>query len=120
MTTRQKLIDRLQKLYPELLKQDMHELVVQSFDHIAEELSKGNRVEIRGFGTLDVAKRRVVSPFENCETPKERKIVQYKASKAILEEVNYRIHPEDRGGCSVVGGRRTYGRVLIRCRKNQL
>jgi hypothetical protein len=36
------------------------------------------------------------------------------APKEILEEIKYRIHPDDRGGCSVIQGRRTYGRVLIK------
>jgi integration host factor subunit beta len=89
MTTRQKLIDRLSALYPELPKEDIHEVVLQTFDHIGDELSKGNRVEIRGFGTLDVAKRKVVSGFKHAsKNPQQRKVVQYKASKNILEEVN--------------------------------
>lgn len=39
------------------------------------------------------------------------------APKEVLETLGYCIHPEDRGGCSVVNGKRTYGRVLIRRRK---
>lgn len=39
------------------------------------------------------------------------------APKDVLERLGYRIHPEDRGGCSVVSGKRTYGRILIRHRK---
>lgn len=35
----------------------------------------------------------------------------------ILEEVGYRQHPEDRGGVTIVDGRRTYARILIQ-RKN--
>ncbi len=89
MTTRQKLIDKLSEKYPELSKQDVYEAVLECFDYIGEELSKGNRVEIRGFGTLDVAKRKVVSPFKHgSKTLEERKVVQYKASKNLLEEVN--------------------------------
>ena len=38
------------------------------------------------------------------------------APKEALREVGYHIHPEDRGGCSVIGGKRTYGRILIRRR----
>lgn len=40
------------------------------------------------------------------------------APKEVLMEVKYRVHPEDRGGCSVVDGKRTYGRILIRHRKD--
>lgn len=89
MTTRQKLIDKLSEQYPELPKQDIYEVVLKCFDNIAEELSKGNRIEIRGFGTLDVVKRKVVSPFKHAaKSMQKRKVVQYKASKNILEEVN--------------------------------
>lgn len=35
------------------------------------------------------------------------------APKEILERLNYQKNPEDRGGCTVIDGRRTYGRVLI-------
>lgn len=32
----------------------------------------------------------------------------------ILKEVGYQVHPEDRGGCGVVNGKRQYARILIR------
>ena len=32
----------------------------------------------------------------------------------ILEEIGYKAHPEDRGGCGVVNGKRLYSRILIR------
>jgi hypothetical protein len=31
-----------------------------------------------------------------------------------LSEVNYRIHPEDRGGVGIINGRRAYARIMIR------
>ena len=36
------------------------------------------------------------------------------APKDVLEFLNYQPHPEDRGGCTVIQGKRTYGRILIR------
>lgn len=36
------------------------------------------------------------------------------APKEILDELQYVKHKEDRGGCPVVSGKRTYGRILIR------
>lgn len=36
------------------------------------------------------------------------------APSAVLKEVGYTIHPEDRGGCGVVKGQRQYSRILIR------
>jgi hypothetical protein len=39
------------------------------------------------------------------------------APKEILKRLNYQKHPEDRGGCGIVNGKRTYARILIK-RKN--
>lgn len=36
------------------------------------------------------------------------------APKDVLERLHYRQHPEDRGGCTVIKGKRTYGRILIK------
>ncbi|UKK47882.1 adenine-specific methyltransferase EcoRI family protein [Prevotella sp. E9-3] len=36
------------------------------------------------------------------------------APSSVLKEVGYKIHPEDRGGCGVIKGKRQYSRVLIR------
>lgn len=36
------------------------------------------------------------------------------APKEVLASVGYTIHPEDRGGCGVVKGKRQYSRILIR------
>ncbi|MCR4613145.1 MAG: adenine-specific methyltransferase EcoRI family protein [Bacteroidaceae bacterium] len=38
----------------------------------------------------------------------------------ILERVGYKVHPEDRGGCGVVMGKRQYSRILIRNKHPQL
>lgn len=36
------------------------------------------------------------------------------APSSVLKEVGYTVHPEDRGGCGVVKGKRQYSRILIR------
>ena len=36
------------------------------------------------------------------------------APKEILVRLNYRPHPDDRGGCTIVGGKRTYDRIIIK------
>ena len=36
------------------------------------------------------------------------------APQSVLEEVGYKAHPEDRGGCGVINGKRQYSRILIR------
>lgn len=40
------------------------------------------------------------------------------APKEVLERLHYRKHPEDRGGCTILKGKRTYGRIFIK-RKQQ-
>ena len=34
----------------------------------------------------------------------------------VLEQMGYSQHPDDRGGCAILGGRRTYDRIFIRHR----
>ena len=36
------------------------------------------------------------------------------APKEVLKRLSYRQDPEDRGGCTIVNGNRTYGRILIK------
>lgn len=36
------------------------------------------------------------------------------APSSVLKELQYKPHPEDRGGCGVVNGKRQYARVIIR------
>ena len=36
------------------------------------------------------------------------------APPSVLHEVGYHAHPQDRGGCGVVNGKRQYSRILIR------
>ena len=36
------------------------------------------------------------------------------APKEVLERLNYVQHPDDRGGCTIVNGRRTYDRIFIK------
>jgi hypothetical protein len=41
------------------------------------------------------------------------------APEEVLKRLKYRIHPEDRGGCTIVDGNRTYGRILIQHRNDK-
>jgi hypothetical protein len=41
------------------------------------------------------------------------------APKEILERLKYKPHPEDRGGCTIINGIRTYGRILIKHRQTK-
>jgi hypothetical protein len=39
------------------------------------------------------------------------------APKEILKKLEYHAHPEDRGGCGIIDGKRVYSRVLIKHKK---
>ena len=41
------------------------------------------------------------------------------APKEVLQLLEYHAHPEDRGGCAVINGKRMYTRILIRRRKEE-
>lgn len=42
------------------------------------------------------------------------------APKEILEYLEYKPHKDDRGGCTVINGERTYGRIFIKRRKEHI
>ena len=51
------LIARLAEAYPNLFHKDVERIVNTVFDEIADALSRGDRVELRGFGAFSVKKR---------------------------------------------------------------
>ncbi len=55
--TRSDLVNRLAKLNPHLYHRDVVRIVDTILDEISESLARGDRVELRGFGTLGVKTR---------------------------------------------------------------
>ncbi len=55
--TKSELIMRLAEKNPHLYYRDVERIVSTVFDEIAGALSRGDRVELRGFGALSVKKR---------------------------------------------------------------
>lgn len=55
--TRSELVYRLADLNPHLYHRDVARIVYAIFDEISAALERGDRVELRGFGTLCVKKR---------------------------------------------------------------
>jgi len=51
------LIIRLSEMNPHLFHRDIERIVTTIFDEITKSLSKGNRVELRGFGAFSVKER---------------------------------------------------------------
>ncbi len=83
MSTRQKLISNLTAKNHDLSKGDIHDVIVNCFDYITLQLTKGNRVEIRGFGVFEPRRRNVVSSLGKT-VMSQKNTVHYKASKTIL------------------------------------
>jgi integration host factor subunit beta len=51
------LVQKIAERYPELYQRDAENVVNAILDEIVEALSRGDRVEIRGFGAFSVKKR---------------------------------------------------------------
>lgn len=51
------LIQRISRVYPHLYHRDVERIVNTVFDEIADALSRGDRVELRGFGAFSVKDR---------------------------------------------------------------
>ena len=55
--TKSELILKLAEMNPHLYQRDVERIVQTIFDEIATALSRGDRVELRGFGAFSVKKR---------------------------------------------------------------
>lgn len=55
--TRSELIARIARRYPDLYQREVERVVAAIFDEISAALTRGDRVELRGFGAFSVKKR---------------------------------------------------------------
>ena len=55
--TKSELTNRLAELNPHLYERDVERIVAAIFDEISTALSRGERVELRGFGAFAVKRR---------------------------------------------------------------
>ncbi|MCK5295651.1 MAG: integration host factor subunit beta [Alphaproteobacteria bacterium] len=89
---RSELIIRLAELNPHLYQRDIECIVNTVFNEITDALTRGARVELRGFGAFSV-KKRDARQGRNPRTGKtvhvEAKVVSvFKAGKKLREKVN--------------------------------
>lgn len=82
MATKKDLVDNLVKKLDYLNQQDAAFAVDCILDYIKEELAKGNRLELRGFGSLSIRSRKYADRDEKYNT------VYYRMSKNIQDDLN--------------------------------
>ena len=82
MATTKDLVENLTRRLDYLSLEDARCAVECILDYIKEELARGNRVEIRGFGSLSVRKRKYANRNEEYNT------IYYRMSKNIQESLN--------------------------------
>lgn len=86
------LIARLAQQNPHLLHRDVEKIVNVVFDEIVDALSRGERVELRGFGAFTVkhrAPRTGRNPRTGAAVEVEEKFVPFfKTGKELREKLN--------------------------------
>lgn len=92
--TKSELISRLAARFPQLVTKDAELSVKTIIDAMAESLSKGQRIEIRGFGSFDLNHRpprigRNPKSGEKVKVP-EKYVPHFKAGKEMRERVDYK------------------------------
>jgi integration host factor subunit beta len=90
--TKSELIQRLADRNPHLYQRDVERIVSTIFDEITAALSRGDRVELRGFGAFSV-KRREARLGRNPRTGdsvrvSEKHIPFFKTGKQLRERLN--------------------------------
>ena len=90
--TKSELIQRIAELNPHLYHKDVERIVSTIFDEVGQALSRGDRVELRGFGAFSV-KRRDARIGRNPRTGTavavtEKYIPFFKTGKQLRERLN--------------------------------
>jgi integration host factor subunit beta len=91
--TRTELIDRLAARFPQLLAKDAEMAVKMILDAMTESLSRGSRIEIRGFGSFALnyrSPRSARNPRSGEKVAVAAKYVpHFKAGKELRERVDH-------------------------------
>ena len=81
---RSELLQKFCNQHPQLLRKDVEKIFEIIFFEIVEALKRGDNVEIRGFGTYKIVKRKA----RIGRNPKNSKIVQIPEKKAIRWKIS--------------------------------
>ena len=87
-----KLLKQLSKNYPNFLKKDLEKFTNIILDEIRKTLKRGERIELRGFGTFSThtQKSRISRnprTGEKVNTP-EKKTIHFKMAKEMFKKIN--------------------------------
>ena len=89
---RSELLQKFCNQHPQLLRKDLEKILEIIFFQILEALSRGQNVEIRGFGTYKIVKRkaRIGRNPKNSELVQipQKKAIKWKMSKALFNKLN--------------------------------
>ena len=89
---RSELLQKLCNEYPNLLRKDLEKILEVIFIEIKEALHRGENVEIRGFGTYKIIKRkaRIGRNPKNSQLVQipEKKMIKWKMSKTFFNRLN--------------------------------
>ena len=86
------LLQKMCNLYPNIIRKDMEKIMDIIFYEIMEALSKGQNIEIRGFGSYKIIKRkaRIGRNPKNSQLVQipEKKTIKWKTSKTYFNRLN--------------------------------
>ena len=86
------LLQKLCNLHPNILRKDIEKILEITFQEVAEALREGRNIEIRGFGTYKIVKRKARTGRnpKNSELIKipEKKAIKWKMSKTLFNRLN--------------------------------
>ena len=86
------LLQKMCNLYPNIIRKDMEKIMDIIFYEIMEALSKGQNIEIRGFGSYKIIKRkaRIGRNPKNSESVQipEKNVIKWKMSKIFFNRLN--------------------------------
>ena len=89
---RSELLQKLCDLHPNLLRKDVEKILEIIFLEITNALCNGENVEIRGFGTYKIIKRkaRIGRNPKNSESVQipEKNVIKWKMSKIFFNRLN--------------------------------
>ena len=89
---RSELLQKFCNQYPQLLRKDVEKILEIIFFQMTEALSRGENIEIRGFGTYKIIKRkaRIGRNPKNSQLVQipEKNAVRWKMSKTFFNRLN--------------------------------